>query len=192
MTMTTKEIQNHHSAVERLSKAARWLIENGIQFHHTSGDDLLRKKLVSEWGVQLWTKPQIDDGRYIAMFRIKAYGIYYMVQILHRKKIDNEFFEYVLIQASAKEWTSPLEKSWFLITSATDSEGTRVILKDEEVFFQDFDTGKSENFSLPITDLQILYDLSAWLYPDSYPHSNLRKKEVYIDQNNEYSVRELD
>jgi hypothetical protein len=190
-TMSTKEIQNHHSATEDLSKAAHWLIENGIQFHYISGDDLLRKKLVQEWAVQLWAKPQINDERFIAMFRIKAYGIYYSIQILHRKKIDNEFFEYVLIQTSAKEWALPWEKSWFLVTSATDLKGTRVILKEEEVFFEEYETGKSENFSLPITDLQILYDMLAWMYPDSYP-DYLRKKEVYINQNKEYTVRELD
>ena len=63
--------------IQNMELASVWIVENGIQTFKQKGREGIFKKLLDQWGVQLWVDPWIESESYLARFAIKARGINY-------------------------------------------------------------------------------------------------------------------
>ncbi len=166
--------------IKNMKVAGRWIISDGVRTFSTGGKNAIHRKLVDDWGVQIWVDPWVETDRYLAQFRIKARGIHYDIHNLHREKIDNGIYEFWLIKVAAREWSGEHERSVFFITKTRETYGQREILKESDQFIESYSVGEKE-IRLPLDDMELLYDMQAWLFPDNYKNSDLKDKKVIMD-----------
>lgn len=173
---------------KNLMSSALWIVENGYFFLKNEDDEAIHRKLIDTWGVQLWVKPRLDDGRYISLFRIKGRGISYDIQCLLRAKIGGNIYEYWLMKVYSRSWAEAEDQSIFLIAKGAEIFSLRKIIKKSNVFFDSYQIDNSHSIRLPTEDLQLLYDLEAWNFPESYKNSTINKRQVVIDENGKYKT----
>ena len=167
--------------MNNMKLASLWIIEDGIQVFTEKGKDGLHRKLVDEWGVQIWVDPWVESERYLALFRIKARGINYDIHNLFREKVGGLIYEFWLVKVSGTSWSGEGDRSVFLITEAEEIFGKRKVLKSSDQVIQDYQIG-NVSIQLPIKNMELLYDMQAWLFPENYKYSDLAKKEVVMDR----------
>lgn len=172
-----------------LQVSALWMIEHGIYTFQRQGKEGTFRKLLQEWGVQQWVEPVVG-GRYLAMFRIKARQMNADIQCLTRVTEGGRVFEYWLIQFSGSEWKkSPVgieRHCLFVITQADALGGVRKVVHQAKHFFPSYKVNEDVTVSLPLDDLQLLYDMRAWRFPECYPDSDLKNWEIGIESDGRY------
>ena len=163
-----------------LQQASLWLIEDGVKVFSEKGKDGLHRKLVDDWGVLLWIDPWVETEDYLAQFRIKARGINYQILNMHRESVDNNLYEMWVVKIVAKQWSGEKNRSMFYVTETNDKFGSRKIVKKSDQFIDAYSVG-GKKVSIPTDDLNVLYELEAWEFPDNYRDSNLKNKKVVMD-----------
>ncbi|WP_157957904.1 hypothetical protein [Aliidiomarina celeris] len=166
--------------IENMKSAGRWTISEGVSTFDDGGKDAIQRKLIYDFGVQLWVDPWIETDRYLAQFRIKARGINYDIHNLYREEVDEEFYEFWLIKVAARDWSGENARSVFFVTRTSDIYGQREILVESEQFIESYLVAGQE-IQLPLDDMELLYDMQAWLFPDNYQNSDLKNKRVVMD-----------
>ena len=166
---------------KNLQEASEWLIEHGINVFSEKGKSAIHRKLVDEWGVLLWIDPWIDEQGYLAQFRVKARGINYQIIDLHKELINGSIYEFWVVKIVAKPWSGETNRSMFYLTSSQSKSGKRAIVDKASQFTNSYQVNGQE-FTLPIDDLEFLYKLEAWEFPENYQNSSLPDKEVIMDR----------
>lgn len=92
---------------------------------------------------------------------------------------------------AAEDWAGTKNRSEFIITRAKDIRGQREIIKRGDQFISTYTTDSGSEVSLPTDDLELLYDMQAWLYPESYINSDINNKKVSIDNDGNFTVEDL-
>ena len=136
---TMNEAALENKMKKNMSLAATWVIEDGISTYVSKGKSGLHRKLVDEWGVQIWVTPVVESSRHLALFKIKSRGINYDIHNLYRKNINNMLYEYWLIKVAAKPWSGEHVHSIFYVTKTASKNGKRHILFTNEQFFVNYD-----------------------------------------------------
>lgn len=165
--------------IENMNSAGHWMIREGISTFADGGKEAVHRKLVDDWGVQIWVDPWIETDRYLAQFRIKARGINYDIHNLHREKVGDDFYEFWIIKVAAKEWSGERDRSIFFVTKTQDVYGQREIVKESDQFIESYSVVDTL-ISLPLDDMKLLYDMQAWLFPENYKNSDLKNKQVVM------------
>ena len=173
-----------------LDLASIWLIESGASSFHKGGKEILWRKLVDEWGVQLWVDPWIESDRYIIGFWIKARGIHYDILNLHRVPISGALYEFWAVKIYGRDWTNIKNTTVFYVTKTNSVDGDREILERSEKFIDTYKIDGSQEIAFPTNDLAVLYELSAWDFPDSYEGSTLAQKKVMLGADGQYKFVE--
>lgn len=171
----------------RLAEAARWVVQEGCELVATAGSDEVRKVLIKRWACQLWVEPRLDDGRYLALIRIKGAGISYDIHCLQRAVSSGELYEYWLFKVAAESWTSEQNRCHFLVARTKHVKSRREIIHESETFFSTFPAQGRPIIILPISNLQLLYDMQAWLFPKNYGGSPLSEMIVRPNGDGTYS-----
>ncbi|RUO17975.1 hypothetical protein CWE08_12125 [Aliidiomarina iranensis] len=166
--------------IENMKSAGRWIISEGVSTFDDGGKGAIHRKLIDDFGVQIWVDPWIETDRYLAQFRIKARGINYDIHNLYREEVDEEFYEFWLIKVAARDWSGEHARSVFFVTRTSDIYGQREILVESEQFIESYLVAGQE-IQLPLDDMELLYDMQAWLFPDNYQNSDLKNKRVVMD-----------
>ena len=170
-----------------LAEAARWVVQEGCELLAIVGSEEVRKVLARRWACQLWVEPRLDDGRYLALIRIKGAGINYDIHCLHRVLSVGEVCEYWLFKVAAESWTSEQSRSYFLVARAKDVKSRREIIHESALFFSAFPAQGQQILRLPVSNLQLLYDMQAWLFPGNYKGSLLSETIVRPNGDGTYS-----
>lgn len=163
-----------------LQQASLWLIEDGVKVFSEKGKDGLHRKLVDDWGVLLWIDPWVETEDYLAQFRIKARGINYQILNMHRESVDNSLYEIWVVKIVAKPWSGEKNRSMFYVTETNEKFGSRKIIEKSNQFIDSYSVN-GKKVSIPTDDLNVLYELEAWEFPDNYRESNLKNKKVVMD-----------
>lgn len=185
----TKDEFYSQKMMSNLDAASRWLIEEGILTYTKLGKAGLHRKLVGEWGVLLWVDPWIESEHYLAQFRIKARGINYDIHNLHRKQVGNRYFEFWVSKIVAKDWSGEETRSVFYVVETDDRFGARTIVLKSDQFIEEYQVEGEKRISLPTGDLNLLYKLEAWAFPQNYRNSELKDKDVIMDHHGNLRLR---
>lgn len=177
-----------HAAQRDLAEAALWLVENGITLFKQKGQEALTRHLLDRWHVQLWTRPRIDDGRYLALFRIKARGINYDIHNAYRTIIDREIYEFWVFKVAADDWSGAVSRSEFLLARTSDVAGFRIIERRMSEFTSRIPLEAGGILGLPLDDLRLLYDLQSWHFPDQYRTAGLDQTKVTLEAPGQYRL----
>ncbi|MBL4865530.1 MAG: hypothetical protein JKY67_23035 [Pseudomonadales bacterium] len=167
--------------IKNLNVASVWLIEEGLYTFKKSGKNGLHRKLVDEWGVQIWVDPWIESERYIDGFWIKARGINHEVINFYRKKHQNFIYEFWVVKVDGKEWADVKSRAEFYVVKTDTVYGKREILKTSDQFIEEYEVDGEDSIRFPQDDLQVLYELQAWLYPSNFEKSKLKDKKLIMD-----------
>ena len=169
-----------------MRQASTWIIQHGIETYAAGGQTAISRKLMDEWAAQLWVKPAVGTERELAAFRIKGRGIYYDIQCLIRLTNNNAIFEYWHIMITGKDWAGIDRECKFIVTQAERIDGVRKIIHQSDKFFPSYKINESASLKLPLDDLQLLYDLKAWQFPECFPDSDIKNWEIGIDREGRY------
>lgn len=167
--------------IKNLNLASVWLIEQGVHTFKQSGKSGIHRKLIDEWGVQIWVDPWIESERYVDGFWIKARGINHEVINLYREIHESIIYEFWVVKVDGKEWADVESRTEFYVVKADTVYGKRKILKSYDQFIEEYEVVGGYSIKFPQDDLQVLYELQAWLYPESYRNSDLKNKRVVMD-----------
>jgi len=170
-----------------MEHAAAWILNEGLQIVHLHDAATLSRTLVDRWAVQLAVKePGIDDGYELAYFPVAAKGMHYDINCLHRVTGEKATYEYWLINKRGADWFGN-RRAMFYIMKTADVHAKREQVHSSDQFFDEYEVDDVK-LTLPLTDLQLLYRMEAWKYPDSYAGSKLPDTEVSLDQRGYFVV----
>lgn len=160
--------------VENLRLASLWLIEEGVHTFKSSGKKGIHRKLVDDWGVQIWVDPWIESERYIDGFWIKARGINHEVINFHREEVGSDIYEFWIVKVDGQDWAGVDSRAMFFIARADDIYGKREIIHSSEQFIEQYRVDATTVIRFPVDDPQVLYELQAWRYPGNFQNSELK------------------
>ena len=86
-----------------------------------------------------------------------------------------------MIKVAAKEWSGETDRTEFYVTSADTKSGIRTIVLQDSQFIGRFEIENGVYFDFPVDDLDVLYTLQAWLFPQNYQENSLNDKRVVMD-----------
>lgn len=167
--------------IKNLNSASVWLIKEGVYTFKKSGKSGIHRKLVDEWGVQIWVDPWIESERYIDGFWIKARGINHEVINFYREIHQGIIYEFWVVKIDGKEWADVESRAEFYVVKTDAVYGKRKILKSHSQFIEEYEVVEGYSIKFPQDDLEVLYELQAWLYPANYVNSDLKNKQVVMD-----------
>lgn len=180
------EEQLLNQAVERLNGATRWIIEEGIHFYSQQGYKELNRKLRKEWILGLYTDPYLEEHDYLARFIIKTRGIHHNIINVYREQVGGDYYEFWIVNVTGLDWSGVSNRAEFFVTRTQAVYGTREILKQSDQFLPRYRVEGGREVVLPLDDLEILYYLSAWLFPDNYLGLDVDDMKVFLDRNGNY------
>ena len=173
-----------------LEAASRWLIEEGFRKFSNDGVVAVREKVIADWGVVLWANSlestSYDRDRDIVQMRLNARGIYYDIRDLYREKLNDDYYEFWLIQISfsIKSEAEPTSSKFF-VTKSSSFFGKREIVKESDQFVDSYKVSEVA-VDFPTDDLSLLYWMGAWDNPQNYVNTDFGDKEVGIDSEGNY------
>ena len=132
-------------------------------------------------GVQIWVDPWIESERYIDGFWIKARGINHEVINFYREIHQGIIYEFWVVKIDGKEWADVESRAEFYVVKTDAVYGKRKILKSHSQFIEEYEVVEDYSIKFPQDDLEVLYELQAWLYPANYVNSDLKNKRVVMD-----------
>ena len=160
-------------AQEDLHFASIWLIEEGVLTYRISGKEGIHRKLVDEWGVQIWVDPWIESDRFIDAFWVKARGINHRVINFHRESLPSGIYEFWVVKIDGKDWSGVGSSADFHVTRTDDVFGRRVILESSDQFMPEYAVDDKTSIRFPVDDPEVLYELQAWRYPENFRNSDI-------------------
>ncbi|MEX2961984.1 hypothetical protein [Microbulbifer sp. TYP-18] len=175
-------------SIESLKQASVWVIEEGIRTFSQRGKEAIFKKLIDEWGVQLWVDPWVETDVYLARFAVKARGINYEILNLDRTKIGANLYEFWIVKVTAVEWSGESDRTMFYVTKTDSVYGKREILTSSDQFIQSYTVDSENTIEFPVNDSKILFDMQAWLFPKNYKSSNLKNIEAIMKEDGEIEL----
>ena len=171
-------------AVEDLNGATRWVIEEGIHFYSQHGDKALDRKMFKEWVVGVYGDPILEErGHRLARFVLKTRGIWHNIVNLHREQVGGDYYEFWVVKVTGLDWSGVSNRAEFFVTRTQAVYGTREILKQSDQFLPRYQVEGGREVVLPVDDLEILYYLKAWLFPDNYRGLDVDDMKVFADRN---------
>ena len=176
------EEQLINEAVERLNGASRWIIEEGIHFYTQHGYKALNSKLFDEWILRLYAGPTLEEYNYLARFILKSRGIYHNIINLYREQVGGDYYEFWVVNVTGLDWSGVSNRAEFFVTKTQAIYGTREILKQSDQFLPRYQVDGGKEVVLPVDDLQILYNMKAWLFPDNYRGMDVKDMKVFADR----------
>ena len=174
--------------IKHLNESTIWLIEEGVYTFNNSGKNGIFRKLLENWGVQLWVDPWIESERFIDAFWIKARGIHHDIMNFHRETYQNVIYEFWVVKVSGQEWADVKPRTEFFVTKTDEVYGIREILISSNQFIEEYQVDQDHVIYFPKDNLRILSELKAWLYPENYAESDLKDKLVGKDENGNISL----
>ncbi len=105
------------------------------------------------------------------------YNVFNQTDCFLRTEYNGEIYEYWVV----KEWkTGIYHQSKFVIAKAPTLNGKCKIIHTSYQFIEKYEIDKDFSVVFPIDDLEVLYDLQAWYYPDNYRNSDLNDFQVIM------------
>lgn len=175
-------------SIENMKVASVWVIEEGVRTFSKEGKEGVFKKLLDEWGVQLWVDPWVESDVYMARFAVKARGINYEILNLHRTTISSSLYEFWIVKVTGADWSGESGRSMFYITKTDDIYGHREILTSSDQFIQSYEVDSESIIQFPVDSPKILFDMQAWLFPESYKSSDLKNIEAVMNESGEIEL----
>ncbi len=143
---------------------------------------------VLEKGFSLYTRPAIDEVRgAIVQVNPRTRNLISEILCLKREEIDGKIYEYWVVKAWGE--SSPLREIYFLVTEAGALEAPRKILTASNAYFREFSVNENYTMIFPETDLNVLYRLVAWNYPEAFADGDLKDKQVILTVERELLIR---
>ena len=176
------EEQLINKAVEDLNAASLWIIEEGIHVYTQQGKKGLDRKLFDEWIVGLYAGPTLEEYNYLARFILKTRGIYHNIINLYREQVGTDYYEFWVVNVTGLDWSGVSNRAEFFVTKTQAVYGTREILKQSDQFLPRHQVDGGKEVVLPVDDLQILYNMKAWLFPDNYRGMDVKDMKVFADR----------
>lgn len=176
--------------IKNLNLAAVWLIEEGVYTFKKSGKEGISRKLIDEWGVQIWVDPWIESERYIDGFWIKARGINHEVINFYREKHQGFIYEFWMVKVDGEEWSGVESRAAFYVVKTDEVYGKREILKTNNQFIKEYAANDGYLIKFPQNDLQVLYEMQALLYPENFEKSKLKNRKVVMDSSGNIKVED--
>ena len=180
---------NEQSYIDKMAanmrQASTWVVQHGVETYTLGGKTAINRKLMDEWAGQLWVDPSVGTERYLALFQIKGRGIYCDVQCLSRLT-DHAIVEYWHVMITGKDWAGVDKRCMFIVTKTDRIDGMRKVVHQSDKFFPSYKVNESTSVELPLDDLQLLYDLKAWQFPECFPDSDLKNWEIGIERDGGY------
>ena len=173
-------------AIDRLNNASRWLIEDGVSTYLEKDHRYLKSYLIDQYKVNLWVTTAVDTERFLALFKIKARGINYDIQSLHREIRGNATYEFWIIRVSSASWANVDGFCRFYVTTSDSAVSKRTIIEESQQFIPSIALKDGSKIDFPIDDMQVLYDLDAWWYPESYEGTEVPLERIEELGNGEY------
>lgn len=171
-----------------LSSAGDWIIQNAHFVLKNQGEVSLKRHLLDVSSVQLWVQPRVDDGRYIALFRIKARGIHHNIQCLMRISLGTVIYEYWIKKIHSENWAGVKNNTIFVITKSNDIAAHREIVMQTDKYIEAYKIDEKSVLKLPTENLQLLYDMEVWNFPENYKNANINKKRVVAAPAGQFQV----
>lgn len=165
---------------ENLEKSARWIMEEGVSVYTNHGRDVIFDTLLDKWGTQLWVEPLVDGERHLAQFRIKARDIRYQILNLYRTNVEEIYYEFWIARIEFGEDSRESRRTEFFVVKTKDIYGSREIVAESDQFISQFEVG-DDLISFPKDNLDLIYDMAPWLYPENYQYSDLDDSIVVIE-----------
>jgi len=174
--LSASHIEHRKKVLNEHREAAVWLLENGMSEFKEKGLKVINRHLMDTWVTRLWGGgPSINSGSFIIYFSIGTHSIECVKQVRSKGYI----YEYWILKTKVPEWRS--ERDDFYITKTQDMYGTREIFHYSDQFFESYEVDGVE-LKLPINDLEFLYKIKAWRYPESYKNTDLADYEIESDR----------
>lgn len=183
--ISVKEQSYIDKMAANMREASIWVVQHGIEVYTQDGKAAVNRKLMDEWAVQMWVDPSVGTERYLALFQIKGRGVYCDIQCLGRQS-GVDVFEYWHVMITGKDWAGVGKRCLFIITQADQVDGVRKIVHQRETFFPSYKVDESVTVKLALDQLQLLYDLKAWQFPECFPDSDLKNWEIGIERDGRY------
>lgn len=181
------EEQLINGAVEDLNAASRWIIEEGIHFYTQQGAKALNSKLRKEWILGMYgVRPYLEESGYLARFIIKTRGIYHNIINVYREQVGGDYYEFWIVNVTGLDWSGISSRAEFFVTRTQAVYGIREILKQSDQFLPRYQVEGGKEVVLPVDDLEILYYLNAWLFPDNYRGVDVDDMKVFLDRKGNY------
>ena len=169
-------------AINWIKAATVWVIEDGIHTYYQEGKEGVEKKLDDKYqfGVSLEGSdmPFIESDGYLAKFPLTTRGASYQVIDLYRETLPGGIYEFWLVKVFSDHNSSDTNRSMFYVTRADEVRGRREILHKSDRFIERYEVAPGTVFVFPVDDLEVLSKMDAWLYPESYPDSDLKNMKV--------------
>lgn len=178
--------------LKNLSSASLWLIEKGVYTFNLSGKEGIHRKLVDEWGVQIWVDPWIESERYIDGFWIKARGINHEIINFYREKVGSYLYEFWVVKINGEAWSGVDKDVNFYIARTEKVYGKRTIIQSSNKFIEEYQVPGEKVILFPKDDPRVLYELQAWLYPDSYENSDIASIKAELVDKGEIVLKPIE
>lgn len=169
-------------AIRSIKAAADWVIEEGIPTYYREGSR-------ESYGKYLWEKwevrdgplglPEIESEDHLAWFWLETIGrVVYQIFNLYRETLPGGIYEFWIVRVGTDYGTADTARCMFYVTRADEVRGSREILLKSDRFIARYEVAPGTYFEFPVDDLEVLWKMEAWRYPESYPDSDLKNLKV--------------
>lgn len=170
-------------AIKAIKAAADWAIEEGIPTYYREGGSkgfgwyvYENKKGVRNAGMDM---PVIEAKGHLAKFRFTTLrGLSYLILNLYRDTLPGGIYEFWIVQVGTYYGSLDRARCMFYVTRADEVRGRREILVKSDRFIARYEVAPGTYFEFPVDDLEVLWKMEAWRYPESYPDSDLKNMKV--------------
>lgn len=176
--------EREKKAINDTMAATEWTIEEGIATYYREGGEDGFKDMVKKTrkGYEKFMfgpgAVQVDSESHFAMFFIAAFNSTYNIIALHRETLPGGIYEFWFVKVSAHHRSSDTARSMFYVTRADEVRGRREILHKSDRFIERYEVAPGTVFVFPVDNLEVLWNMAAWRYPESYPDSDLKNMRV--------------
>ena len=168
--------------------ATKWVIEDGIATYYREGGEAGGEKGFKDIVFERWKGyvgsgprglPEVDSEQHLAWFLVSAFYSEYHIFNLYRETLPGGIYEFWLVRVVLEHHkTSDTERSIFYVTRADEVRGQREILHESDRFIERYEVAPGTVFVFPVDDMEVLWKMDAWRYPESYPDSDLKNLKV--------------
>ncbi|MDE0156816.1 MAG: hypothetical protein OXS28_14620 [Gammaproteobacteria bacterium] len=171
--------------------ATKWVIENGITIYYreggeAGGEDGFKDVFSERWSYKEYYvssagggMPEVDSERHLARFKVSAFNSVYRIINLYRETLPGGIYEFWLVLViRTHHKSSDTNRSMFYVTRADEVRGQREILHESDRFIERYEVAPGTYFDFPVDDMEVLWKMDAWRYPESYPDSDLKNLKV--------------
>lgn len=92
------------------------------------------------------------------------------------------------MKVDGTEWADVKSRAEFYVVKTDTVYGKREVLKSSNQFIEGYEVADGYLIKFPQDDLRVLYELQAWLYPENFKNSDLKNKQVVMDDKGNISL----